>query len=617
MFTNNVYVTVNGLPLHGTDSYGSEWIVNKTDGFLDGAPSTLATTQKIWSHGVFTNQPFYTGRVVSLEGYVRGTTAENAILSWDSLKQALSLDMQDVAINWRGYKRLLRGKQSGQPLVEWFDRYTLKFSLEFTSNTPFLYSAGDALSGSTYLPSASGGMTFPYAFEGDGTVNDWGFPEVSVSGSVTLNNHGTASSPVIITISGYVVNPRIEHRQTGAVLALDYTIPVGETVVLNSETREVLINGKIPSQQIVSSRQWFTAGPGENTFMFSADSASEESQSTAAITTKNAPESILNGGFTYGTANWDLKPNIDVVSVSGRGNVLHAVMDGPKAFGSIAQHSVGQRLGYSEEPRSIMVSWDYYVNSRNLSGESTFVVNVRLGPDDEFPTQLGHRIDTPALGQWLHFEDIYDLPANNAIDKFWFQGLFTPDSGTVDMYLDNISVKDLTAAAKELVTDGSFELGDSPYWTIENAPDMSINSNPDGSHSGNYRFAGNTNPADVAPTLTSQQFKVLPGRRLRLSCWFWNDGNIQAATAKIVYNNGESSKIDISSKTDYWAYKYIDVKVPDGASTGYVRITYWSPGQSVFARVDGISVKDLTEAETNDSDKDTATVTVEMREAWL
>jgi len=280
MFTNNVYVTVNDFPLHGTDSYGSEWIVNKTDGFLDGAPSTLATTQKIWSHGVFTNQPFYGGRVVSLEGYVRGTTTENAIISWDALKRAISIDSQDVIVDWRGYKRLLRGKQSGQPLVEWFDRYTLKFSLEFTSNTPFLYSARGALYGSTYLPHTNGGMTFPYTFEGDGMVNDWGFPEASTSGSITLNSYGTASSPVTITISGYVVNPRIEHRQTGAVLALNYTIPAGETVVLNGETREVLINGKIPSQQIVSSRQWFTAGPGENTFMFSAD---DGDQGTATI----------------------------------------------------------------------------------------------------------------------------------------------------------------------------------------------------------------------------------------------------------------------------------------------------------------------------------------------
>ena len=280
MFTNNVYVTVNGFPLHGTDGNGSEWIVNKTDGFLDGAPSTLATTQKIWSHGVFTNQPFYGGRVVSLEGYVRGTTAENAILSWDALKQALSLDVQDVTIDWRGYKRLLRGKQSGQPLVEWFDRYTLKFSLEFTSNTPFLYSAGSALSGSTYLPSASGGMTFPYAFEGDGTVNDWSFPEASTSGSITLNSNGTAESPVFITINGYTKNPRIEHRPSGKIFALDYTIPAGETVTINSETREVLINGKIPAQQIVTSRMWIIGQPGENTFMFNAD---DGDQNTASI----------------------------------------------------------------------------------------------------------------------------------------------------------------------------------------------------------------------------------------------------------------------------------------------------------------------------------------------
>jgi len=281
-------------------------------------------------------------------------------------------------------------------------------------------------------------MTFPYAFDGDGTVNDWGFPEVSTSGSITLNSYGTASSPVIITISGYAVNPRIEHRQTGAVLALDYTIPVGETVVLNSETREVLINGKIPSQQIVSSRQWFTAGPGENTFMFSADSASNEAASTVAdmnLASQNIEEKLTNPTFVNGFDGWSSKwrmtigPQIDHwgksrnvpvfdSAVALDGNVWLQGNQVPVNPGSVYRLSVWSKCTNGETGRNLTLQLTWKDSDGNPHW--SWVNDTKLDAAYDWKESTGTVAippDAVSASLWLHVNSVKDTRVQVLVDS--------------------------------------------------------------------------------------------------------------------------------------------------------------------------------------------------------
>ena len=274
MYTDGVDVTINGFNITSTDTLGSEWIVTEIDGFLDGAASTLQTTQRTWADGTFANQPFYGGRVVTLTGYVRGTNTKNAADSWDMLKLALSLDDQDVVIDWRGYRRLVRARQSSSPLVEFFDPRTLKFNIEVTSSSPWFYSAGGEQTKTALLPSSVGGMSFDYAFAD--TVQEapssWVFPESYTSGSLNITNQGTAPLDYVIKIWGLATNPVITQEGTDYKLGLSTTVNSNEFVSFNSRTHDILLNGVTPSQGIISSREWFTLNAGVNTLHFSADS---------------------------------------------------------------------------------------------------------------------------------------------------------------------------------------------------------------------------------------------------------------------------------------------------------------------------------------------------------
>lgn len=285
MYDGGFRVTLNSHPLYGVDDQGSELIVDSVDGLLDGAVSTLATTQKIWGHGFFSNIPHRAGRTISLTGYIVGVDTQATIRSWDLLKQALLLTDQELEVNLRGLNRMVVVKQDDQPLVGWVGDHTLKFSLQFKANSPYMYTGGSAgrKQGSTGLPRSEGGMTFPYHFESDSEESTWAFTETMVSGSVSLTNSGTAPSPLLVRVDGPCNQPVVEHLETGMKLSLAGELGAGHYVTFNSESHEVLLDGSQPARGMVLSRSWQDAQPGTNTWGFSAADGGENALLTVSF----------------------------------------------------------------------------------------------------------------------------------------------------------------------------------------------------------------------------------------------------------------------------------------------------------------------------------------------
>ena len=133
-----------------------------------------------------------------------------------------------------------------------------------------MYGGGNPFTGSTGLPQSSGGFTYPYRFQGDGTPNNWIFTEKTESGSIEITSNGTADSNLILRIDGYVTRPQVEHVQTGRVLALDFTVGDGHYVTFNTAKQEVMVDGTLPAAPIVSRREWFKIQPGRNVLRFSS-----------------------------------------------------------------------------------------------------------------------------------------------------------------------------------------------------------------------------------------------------------------------------------------------------------------------------------------------------------
>ena len=479
MWDGGLQVTLGGMRLYGTDVNGCEWLVNKLDGIWDGTGSTHSHSSMVWGDGWFANKSWRNGRKPVVGGYLTCPDGLAFAASRQALLKAIGLADFDMLVDAWGVKRLYHVRQdSDEPQISPAGENTWKFSIPLVSLSPYAFDAGDPLSGSTGLPSSSGGLRLPAAFTGlpssassswegdavwssslldvggvtvrnwmqdprpkygtrfearwsgglsvgadglhvtpgshrigwnwtanpdhalassppagavllpagsyvvswqwrlnqdtaslatahvessdggswtvnhapggagvwtgfmirvtlgsqawlavsdqaydaafgsgssgdwrsfgiytqadwdlmqargigwfDGSslpaaVGSWCFGEKVVSGAISLTNPGGAPSPVSLRVDGPVVDPRIEHEQSGGVLELRIRLGVGHYVTFDSSTRQVLVDGRDPARGAVVRRGWSDALPGPNTWRFTAGEYSAGARLSASF----------------------------------------------------------------------------------------------------------------------------------------------------------------------------------------------------------------------------------------------------------------------------------------------------------------------------------------------
>lgn len=282
----DVQLSLNGFPLYGVDDNGCEWHVTFQDvsGLFDGVASTLKTSEKAMTDGWYGNLPRLQGRTVTIEGHIIGRCTESCVMAWNAFKSVLDPDGMRLIVRLGDIVRQLRVWQSASaPLVKWEGVNILRFSFGLTSLSSYLYGLNE-VSGASYLPSMSGGMTFPYSFEEHGvSLSSWRWGEEVISGNVALSNVGTAPSPVMIRIDGPVVNPQVLHVGSGHVMSFDMSLGSGHYVTINGMTHEILVDGTDPARGRVVRREWSQAEPGVNVWAFSASEYSNIARMTVSF----------------------------------------------------------------------------------------------------------------------------------------------------------------------------------------------------------------------------------------------------------------------------------------------------------------------------------------------
>lgn len=282
----DVQLTLNGFPLYGVDENGCEWHVTFQDvsGLFDGVSSTLHTENKVMSDGWYGNLPRLQGRTITIEGHIIGQCTESCVNAWNAFKSVLDTSGMLLTVRLGGIARQVRVWQSASaPLVKWAGVNMLHFSIGLTSLSSCLYGL-ESVSGSSGLSQSSGGMVFPYRFEGSaGSLSSWIWCENVRSGQVVLNNVGTAPSPVMIRINGPVVNPQILHVGSGHVIAFEMSLGSGHYATVNGVTHEILIDGTDPARGRVTRREWSQAEPGRNAWGFNASEYSGSARMTVSF----------------------------------------------------------------------------------------------------------------------------------------------------------------------------------------------------------------------------------------------------------------------------------------------------------------------------------------------
>nr|UWG77998.1 MAG: tail protein [Bacteriophage sp.] len=284
--SRDIQLTLNGFPLYGVDDNGCEWHTTFQDvsGLFDGVASTLKTSEKAMTDGWYGNLPRLQGRTITIEGHIIGRCTESCITAWNAFKSVLDINGMLLIARLGDIDRQVRVWQSGSaPLIKWEGVNILRFSVGLTSLSPYLYGL-DSVSGVSGLPSSSGGMTFPYHFEEPGgSLSSWMWSENVVSGRVTLDNVGTAPSPVMIRVDGPVVDPQILHVGSGYVMAFSMSLGSGHYATVNGVTHEILIDGTDPARGRVVRREWSQAEPGMNVWGFNASEYSTTARMTVSF----------------------------------------------------------------------------------------------------------------------------------------------------------------------------------------------------------------------------------------------------------------------------------------------------------------------------------------------
>lgn len=260
-------LTFNGLTLGGAP-YG----VSKLTGFHD-APDVRADDQmRSRAHGQWANVDYLGGRTIQASIIV--TSPHPSGSTWQALSQALVAGQAAESTLTATLPGVAMGStvQVGARVR----RLSLPIDLDYTVGVgraevewhctdPRIYSS-TLTTLSTSQAVSSGGLVFP-------AVAPLAFAGSASGGQITATNAGEFPAPWVATISGPVTDPRLENITTGQTVAFTGTVDSGQTLVVSSLDRTVLLNGTASRYSwLVGTSQWFDLAAGDNTIRFAGTS---------------------------------------------------------------------------------------------------------------------------------------------------------------------------------------------------------------------------------------------------------------------------------------------------------------------------------------------------------
>jgi hypothetical protein len=302
-------ITLGTLPLYGTSEAGVFWQVPR-DGLKGwwGAPaSTIAPTQRSRANGAWAGDAWLAARNLALTGVVDAPERTLALGAIESLSAAATLDETPlnvvevgatvpgsvpagsltivdngdgtVTVSWpdvagdtitidaTNTSLTAQVRRTDELIVEWISDRAFRFSLQFIATDP--RKVGTVLTGSTGLPSSTGGLTFPMTLPT--TIS-----AVTDAGLVTLDSPGNTTGRVTLRIDGPITGPTVTHVNSGRslVFASSISVPAGGWIDVDMDARTVLENGTASRSAWVTNRGWSGFEPGSNVWAFSATSGS-------------------------------------------------------------------------------------------------------------------------------------------------------------------------------------------------------------------------------------------------------------------------------------------------------------------------------------------------------
>lgn len=218
-------------------------------------------------NGGQTSKQLYGQRVVSIKGGIDEFTCNDHLAARRALVNALSFDA-DVPIDFvmsNGQVFTINGKFD-QPQMEVTGRVFSDFQLIIMSSDWRIYDTSGGASNSVTLQKVS---EDGWQIASDGWfVDATGWWIYSGQSPTSVVNSGTTAVPPIFTINGASQNPTITNVGTGQSLKVNVTTSPGDVLVIDANTKSVVLNGGNINGLLDPGSSWFYIQPGSNMLSF-------------------------------------------------------------------------------------------------------------------------------------------------------------------------------------------------------------------------------------------------------------------------------------------------------------------------------------------------------------
>lgn len=203
-------------------------------------------------HGTLPGQTFAEERVIEVE--LTSINDDPTILA--ALRRLTVPDedpLEEPLAIWAGTEQpqlvMAKLKRRAVPTDhEWSVGYH-RATLQWVASDPKRYAVTESVSPTVGLPSPGiGGLTFPLTFP-------LSFGTPGTPGSTTVTNTGEAATWPVYTLTGPLTGPVITTGGNYLRFANDFELGLGQTVVIDSDTRSVLLDG-VARPDVLTQREW-------------------------------------------------------------------------------------------------------------------------------------------------------------------------------------------------------------------------------------------------------------------------------------------------------------------------------------------------------------------------
>lgn len=276
----------NAVRLHGSGT--TDRAVTGLAGLpgMDSAGGRAAITVRPGNHGSINRTRFFKDQILTIEGYVKGTTRDLVNAQRDILVAAI-MDCLDTP-------RLLRWQRGDtgaelQTYVKWDDggltvvpeagEHLLRYQAHFHLPDPRAFTQSAVNQDSGTLGASTGGLLIPIEFPF--TFN------LGSAGLATATGGGLVPTPATFRIHGAVTNPTILLVATQQKIVLTGTVNAGDYIDVDTDAHEVTSSFGEPVNSYVdwAETEWFDMPPSGGQVRLIADSG----DSTAYMTVTYSP----------------------------------------------------------------------------------------------------------------------------------------------------------------------------------------------------------------------------------------------------------------------------------------------------------------------------------------